>query len=145
MKPTFRSGNSALLIYAEQDWLLQLNNLWRRIGWKERTEAQWNSCLAKSECVLTIWLGDRIIGLGRMVTDGIFVTFYDIAIDPRHQRRGLGTRLMEMLIDRVKDEKYAGIYLFRWEENQHNKAFYEKLGFVETPVGMELKQYMSPE
>lgn len=126
----------------------QLRRLWAEIGWAEtrvRSNELWTECLCRSRDIVSVWDGNTLIGFGRVVEDGIFATFYDIAVDPQYQRQGIGTQIMEALISRVKDRNYAGIQLFRWDKNPGNLSFYEGLGFVPSDTGMELLRYMSPE
>ncbi|MBI2545057.1 MAG: GNAT family N-acetyltransferase [Candidatus Aenigmarchaeota archaeon] len=122
----------------------QLDDLWAAIGWKPRGWEKWNEVLSKSSFFYTGWDGTRLIGTGRIVEDGIMCMFYDIGVHPDYQRQGVGAKILEELINRVKDKGYASIALFAWEENPANIPFYEKFGFVRTS-GMELTKYMRPE
>ena len=92
----------------------------------------------------TAWDGSRLVATGRIMEDGMMCMFYDIGIHPDYQRQGIGARILEELIDRVKDKGYASIGLFAWEENPANIPFYEKFGFIRTS-GMELTKHMRPE
>lgn len=40
--------------------------------------------------------------MGRAVGDGLFYQIVDIAVDPAHQRRGLGKAIMAGLMDQLK-------------------------------------------
>ncbi len=71
--------------------------------------------------------------------------FYDIGVHPDYQRKGIGTNIMQVLIDEVKDKNYASIGLFAWEYNPQNMPFYEKFGFKKVGTGMELLKYMKRE
>ena len=86
--------------------------------------------------------GDKLIGLGRILEDGIMCMFYGIGIHPDFQKKGIGTKIMKILIEKVKDKGYTSIGLFAWEKNPGNIRFYEKFGFRKTPTGMELFRYM---
>ena len=77
--------------------------------------------------------------------DGTMCMFYDIGIHPDHQKKGIGTRLMQILIDQVKDKQYTSIGLFAWEQNPGNIRFYKKFGFKRASTGMELVKYMKRE
>jgi ribosomal protein S18 acetylase RimI-like enzyme len=70
--------------------------------------------------------------------------FYDIGVHPQYHRQGVGSLIMQALIDHVKTKNYASIGLFAWEQNPANRPFYEKCGFQHTS-GMELLKYMAPE
>ncbi len=123
----------------------QLNELFSAIGWRPRRDAKWKKVLDKSTLVLTAWDEERIIGMGRILEDGVMCMFYDIGVHPDYQGQKIGSRIMEQLIDEVKDKEFASIGLFAWEENPANIPLYEKFGFVKRAGGMELTKYMKPE
>ena len=123
----------------------QLDGLFQAIGWDIRGEEKWKEVLDKSSHVLSVWAGERIVGLGRILEDGVMCMFYDIGVHPDYQRSGVGTKIMENLIDKVKDKRYASIGLFAWEVNPANIPFYEKFGFERQSSGMELVKHMVRE
>lgn len=123
----------------------KLNTLFSHIGWGKRTNEKWLEVLSKSSFVYSLWDEENLIGLGRIMEDGVMCMFYDIAVVPTYQGKGIGRRVMENLIDQVKDKKYASIGLFAWEENPNNIPFYEKFGFEKQTSGMELVKYMVRE
>lgn len=123
----------------------QLDNLWKAIGWRPRGSEKWREVLSKSSFVYSVWDDKMLVGFGRILEDGIMCMFYDIGVHPDYQGQRIGTRIMETLIDQVKDKKYASIGLFTWEENPDNIRFYEKFGFKRVNTGMELVKYMKRE
>ncbi len=122
-----------------------LDDLFRSIGWRERGPEKWKEVLDNSRYCAYVITGNSLVGFGRIVEDGVMCMFYDIAIHPDHQTRGLGRELMSGLIAKVRDKDYASIGLFTWEQNPGNVAFYESLGFERVPTGMELTRYMRRE
>ena len=123
----------------------QLDDLWKAIGWKPRGRERWKDALSKSAFVYSLWDGIDLIGLGRIMEDGVMCMFYDIAVHPKYQGKGYGKRIMEKLIFQVKGKKYVSIGLFAWEGNPKSIPFYESFGFEKTESGMELKEYMVTE
>lgn len=123
----------------------ELNSLFKAIGWNSREAKKWKEVLYKSSYVLSVWDKERIIGMGRILEDGIMCMFYDIGVHPDYQNKGIGKKIIENLIDRVKDKRYASIGLFAWEENPANIPFYEKFDFERQTTGMELVKYMVRE
>src|SRR3989344_3936230 len=109
---------------------LQLDNLFREIGWSPRGKDKWAEVLSKSFLVFSLWEGDKLVGFGRIIEDGVMCMFYDIGVLPPYQSKGLGTRIMNFLISHIKEKGYASIGLFAWEENPNNISFYKKFGFV---------------
>jgi ribosomal protein S18 acetylase RimI-like enzyme len=122
----------------------QLDNLWKAIGWKPRGEQKWKKVLSKSNFMYTAWDRNKLVGTGRIMEDGVMCMFYDMGVHPDYQRQGIGSRILEELIIRVKDKGYVSIGLFSWKENPVNILFYKKFGFVKTS-GMELTKHMKPE
>ena len=123
----------------------KLDHLFESIGWRKRGSDRWKEVLSKSSFVYSVWDKDNIVGFGRILEDGVMCMFYDIGVFPVYQRKGVGTMIMEALIDQVKDKGYASIGIFAWEQNPHNIKFYEKFGFQKVPTGMELVKYMQRE
>ena len=99
----------------------------------------------KSDFLFTVWDDKKLVGMGRIVEDGVMCMFYDIGMHPDYQNRGIGKHIMKNLIKFVKNKKYASIVLFGWEKNPNNIPFYENFGFVRVPNGLELFKYMNRE
>lgn len=55
---------------------------------------------------------DKVIGMGRVVGDnGLFYQVVDIAVDPEHQRRGLGKAIVGKIVDHLKQSAPAGAHV----------------------------------
>jgi len=83
----------------------------------------------------------ELIGMGRIVGDGgCFFFVVDIAVEPAHQGRGLGKRIMTALDAwlRANAPETAHVALFADGEAKH---LYTKYGFVENTksVGMDYR------
>jgi GNAT superfamily N-acetyltransferase len=82
----------------------------------------------------------RVVGMGRVIGDGgCFFTVVDIAVEPAHQKRGLGKRIMSALDAwlRANAPVSSSVSLFADGEA---KRLYAQYGFVETgpvSVGMD--------
>jgi len=52
------------------------------------------------------------VGMGRIVGDGgLFFQIVDIAVDPKHQKRGLGKRIVSALVDYLHKTALPGAYI----------------------------------
>jgi ribosomal protein S18 acetylase RimI-like enzyme len=70
------------------------------------------------------------VGMGRIVGDGGTVyQITDMAVHPDHQRRGLGTRVMEAILDYLDREAPSRAYVNLFADVE---GFYERFGFEET-------------
>lgn len=122
----------------------KLDALFQTIGWK-RDLLKWPKVLEKSTHVVCAYDGDTLVGFGRVLEDGVMCMFYDMCVHPDYRGKGVGTRIIEKLIDIVKNKGYASIGLFAWEKNPDNISFYKKFGFEKASGGMELRKYMTAE
>lgn len=80
----------------------------------------------------TVWVydNDRLIGFGRADYDGMDqAVIYDVAVLTEYQRRGIGTMIIETLLDRLP---HCQFILFAIPGKE---TFYEKLGFRKTHSG----------
>jgi GNAT superfamily N-acetyltransferase len=71
--------------------------------------------------------GDRLVGSARIVSDGILhAMIYDMIIDPDYQRKGIGTKILNLIIEKCIENNIGDIQLFC---AQGKKEFYLKNGF----------------
>ncbi len=100
--------------------------LFRRAPLLRRTdnlEKLWKA-FEQSQLVLTLWEGERIVALARVLTDGHQVSYLcDLAVEPDVQGEGVGKRLIDELLLRC-----AGTDLVLRDSNL-SSGFYEHLGF----------------
>lgn len=122
----------------------KIDDLRATVGWhKRRSNEKWKEILSKSSFVYTVWDDDKLIGMGRILEDGIMCMFYDIVVDKNYQGEGIGKLIMENLLNQVKDKEYTSIGLFASDENlDFLIPFYGKFGFELVKGGMECKKYM---
>lgn len=103
--------------------------LYRSVGWSnyyERPEML-QKAYAGSLCILGAYENDKLIGIIRAVGDGHSVVFIqDIIVHPEYQRQGIGTKLMQVML-----ERYGHVYQIELATDNTEKtiAFYKSLGF----------------
>lgn len=57
----------------------------------------------KASLVLTAWNGARLVGIARVLTDGVMYSFIcDLAVEPDVQGLGIGKRLIKGVMDRCE-------------------------------------------
>ena len=104
--------------------LLDNNAFWAQ----NRTINDLKKCLAKSDVVISIWVGDEIVGFGRALTDGIYRgVLWDIVIDNNHQGKGFGTLIVKNLLSSKKIKNTKKLYLM----TTNKKLFYSQFDFEE--------------
>uniref|UniRef100_A0A6C0J9U0 N-acetyltransferase domain-containing protein n=1 Tax=viral metagenome TaxID=1070528 RepID=A0A6C0J9U0_9ZZZZ len=78
-----------------------------------KTEEVWNKILNSSEHVAYIRYDKHLSAFGRIVEDGVMCMFYDICVHPKYHSIGIGTLLMNNLIDKIKNKDYVSISMER--------------------------------
>ena len=80
--------------------------------------------LAASVKNVSAWDGDRLVGFARLVGDGVSVAYVSfVVIHPRWQDRGLGSRVMDVLMAGREEDKLI------LEARSGAEPFYQRLGF----------------
>ena len=104
--------------------LLDRNAFWA----KNRTINDLKKCLANSDVVVSLWVGNEIVGFGRALTDGIYRgVLWDIVIDKDHQSKGFGTLILKNLLSSKKIKNTKKLYLM----TTNKKRFYSQFNFQE--------------
>ena len=104
--------------------LLDSNAFWA----KSRTINDLKKCLANSDVVVSLWVGNEIVGFGRALTDGIYRgVLWDIVIDKNHQGKGFGTLILKNLLSSKKIKNTKKLYLM----TTNKKRFYSQFNFQE--------------
>ena len=62
----------------------------------------------------------------------------DLAVQAAHRGQGIGTKLLSVIRDKVQAEHLDGLELQVNARNQAARAMYEKLGFTEKSINLEL-------
>ena len=104
--------------------LLDNNAFWA----KDRTIKDLKKCLANSDVIVSLWVGNEIVGFGRALTDGIYRgVLWDIVIDHNHQGKGFGKLIIKKILFSKKIKNTKKLYLM----TTNKKMFYSQLDFKE--------------
>ena len=104
--------------------LLDNNAFWA----KNRTINDLKKCLANSDVIVSLWVGNEIVGFGRALTDGIYRgVLWDIVIDQNYQGKGFGKLIVQRLLSSKKVKQTKKLYLM----TTNKKLFYSQLDFKE--------------
>lgn len=120
--------------------------LFETTGWNAEVEVSQDDlalALRNSQCVVAAYDSDRLVGFGRVVTDGILhAMVYDLITDPEYQGRGVGSEVLKRL---VAWSQAAGIREIQLFCARGKRGFYERRGFDVRPPdapGMEYHRRM---
>ena len=104
--------------------LLDTNAFWA----KNRQINDLKKCLAKSDVIVSLWVGKEIVGFGRALTDGVYRgVLWDIVIDKNYQSKGFGTLIIKKLLSSKKIKNTKKLYLM----TTNKKLFYSQFDFKE--------------
>ena len=104
--------------------LLENNTFWA----KNRTIKDLKKCLANSDVIVSLWVGNEIVGFGRALTDGIYrCVLWDIVIHQNYQGKGFGKLIVKSLLSSKKIKNTKKLYLM----TTNKKLFYSQLNFKE--------------
>ncbi len=83
-----------------------------------------------SQHVALAWDDDRVIGMARLLSDGVCNAYLvDVWTHSRYRRRGIGSQMVELLADRVPGQ-HIGL------QTDDAEDFYLALGFRPQPAFM---------
>ncbi len=105
----------------------ELAVLYGQTSWAvDRKPGEIQKMLDGSYLRLGVWEDGRLIGFGRVVSDGVYrALFDDIIVDESRRGRGIGRLIMERLLSRTSH--IEGCFL---GTGPHMEGFYEQFGFA---------------
>ncbi len=115
------------LHYNEQEIL----QLYSSVGWTAYTSSpeKLKKGFENSLLTLAAYDGDKLRGIVRVVGDGHTVVFIqDILVFPDCQRQGIGSALLQAILDRFRDVRQIELAT---DDTAKTKAFYKSMGFCE--------------
>ena len=103
----------------------RISEIFELVKWGKREHEEIQFTFEKSTFTTLIREDNKIVGFGRTFDDGkYYATICDVAIDPKYQGTGLGTRIVNNLKTRLEG------YLFITLTAAPGKGeFYEKIGW----------------
>ena len=111
-------------------------------GWDPQgrlTVAAAAAALAPTWYAVSAHEGERLVGTGRIIGDGVLhALLVDVIVDPDYRHRGIGSAIGERLVAECRRHRIVDVQLFC---AFGVPPFYERLGFAARPKdapGMEL-------
>lgn len=92
---------------------------------------QFQEALSQSWYMVSAYDGDRLVGFGRVISDGVLhALITEMIVQPEYQGQGIGRQILEDLIAKCTAHDIIDIQLFC---AKGKTGFYEKYGFVKRP------------
>lgn len=111
-----------LSLYNDANWLAYTGN-----------PGLLQQAVSNSLYVLTAWENEQLVGLIRLVGDGLTIVYIqDILVMKSHKRRKIGSLLLQKAL-----EKYGNVRqkVLLTDDNEETRGFYEALGFSSCDKG----------
>ncbi len=113
---------------------VQFAALFETTGWNNeyhRQPQELYEALPKSWHAVSAYDGERLVGFGRVISDGILHAFIvEMIVVPDHQGKGIGSAILTDLLSRCRSAGIRDIQLFC---AKGKAGFYEKHGFAARP------------
>lgn len=109
----------------------EILRLYRSVGWTAYTDhlEVLQKGFEKSMLTLAAYEGDQLLGIIRAVGDGHTIVFVqDILVFPEYQRKGIGTALLQAMLDRYSHVRQIELAT---DNTPKTIAFYKAVGFCE--------------
>ena len=110
-------------------------DLRRNVGWVEFPIEEAKACIENAYMVLCVRDDEKAIGVVRLLWDGGYIAFLsDVIVASDYQGQGIGTKLVEACINRLKSDLKPGYKVkINLNSAKGKESFYERFGFKVRP------------
>lgn len=104
------------------------------VGWTNFSKTQTEKSLEKSLYTVVANSDGQAVGMGRLIGDGMYYMIVDIVVLPTYQKMGIGSTILNMIVDYVNRETpIGGRSSIQLIAEKGKEKFYEKRGFKVIP------------
>ena len=112
------------------DWKVISETL-KRVGMSYGDPDYHRKAFENSHTAVFVYQGDQLIGFGRAISDGVYqAAVYDVAVVPEFQKKGVGTSIIQHILDRLS---HCNVILYA---SPGKEGFYRTLGLRQMKTGM---------
>ena len=106
----------------------------KSVGWDNFSEEQVAKSLDNSIYTVTVIENNAPIAMGRLLGDGIYFLIVDVIVKPEFQRRGIGSKIIDLLLAYVdQTTPVGGRSSIQLIAEKGMEDFYLKKGFKPIP------------
>ena len=135
----------SFLINPKPEHIRQILSIYKGEGWwvaSRDDDDLVKRIVAGSHCFLVVEEGERVVGMGRAISDGVSDAYIqDVAVDAGYRGRGIGREIVRCLLDRLNRDGVNWVGLIA-ERGSH--PFYEHLGFDVMPDATPMVRIVMP-
>lgn len=100
------------------------------VGWLNFSKEQSKKALENSLYTVAAAECGKIIGMGRLIGDGMYYIIADVVVHPTYQNKGIGREILQRLIAFVdRETPTGGRSSIQLIAEKGKEAFYQKVGF----------------
>ena len=114
----------------------EYNYLRKSINWNLKDNHIVEKAIINSTIIKKAIVNNQTVGMARAIGDGIYYFIVDVIVDLEYQKKGIGKKLIEEIINEIENNTEQGqtcsINLLSIDGKEE---FYEKCGFTKVPFG----------
>ena len=78
------------------------------VGWTVFSKTQAENSLKNGLYTVAASRNGQIVGMGRLIGDGMYCMIVDLVVQPVDQQMGIGSKILNMIVDYVERETPSG-------------------------------------
>lgn len=104
------------------------------VGWTNFSRTQTEKSLKNSLYTVAAEEDNQVVGMGRLIGDGMYYMIVDIVVQPAYQQMGIGSKILNMIMEYVDNETPdGGRSSIQLIAEKGKETFYESRGFKIIP------------
>ena len=114
----------------------EYNKLRVEVGWEIKNPLIVEKAIRNSTIIKKATYDSKTVGMARAIGDGMSYLLVDVVVISKYQKQGIGKKLVNSIIDAIKNETMAGEYsTINLISIRGMEKFYESCGFEAVPFG----------
>ena len=114
----------------------EYNKLRVEVGWGIKNPLIVEKAIRNSTIIKKATYDSKTVGMARAIGDGMSYLLVDVVVSSKYQKQGIGKKLVNSIIDAIKNETMAGEYsTINLISIRGMEKFYESCGFEAVPFG----------
>ena len=114
----------------------EYNKLRVEAGWEMKNPLIVEKAIRNSTIIKKATYDSKTVGMARAIGDGMSYLLVDVVVSSKYQKQGIGKKLVNSIIDAIKNETMAGEYsTINLISIRGMEKFYESCGFEAVPFG----------
>ena len=114
----------------------EYNKLRVEVGWEIKNPLIVEKAIRNSTIIKKATYDNKIVGMARAIGDGMSYLLVDVVVSSKYQQQGIGKKLVNSIIDDIKNETMTGEYsTINLISIRGMEKFYKSCGFEVVPFG----------